>query len=150
MENQIICANCNSANSTKNLFCQNCGKPLTAARPAIPAIPVQPVSPISEPPIAPPPLVPTPPSFQPVSTSPQIVTPQVPPSPPGYPQTPSAPVQAVRSESSPAGEPTQVPPSQQASFQPPIAAKPMGDVARLFSIPQISLGAKIQPAWNID
>jgi len=132
MENQIVCANCNSINSAKNLFCQNCGKPLTAARPATPVQPVQPVKPVAEPPITPVTGVPTPPSFQPVGVPP-TTAPQYPPVLPVYPQ-PSAPIQAVRPEAPPPAQQPQYPPVQPGYVQPttgigkslPVAAKPLG------------------------
>lgn len=76
MENTIVCAHCNSENSTKNLFCQNCGKPLTTAKPAVPGQAGLPTAPVS------PPVIPvshsTPPQFTPVITPPPTVNPPAP------------------------------------------------------------------------
>lgn len=103
----IFCPNCQAPNPAKNLFCQNCGKPLipTAPPPPVPPVdagltqrpasepvPVMPVS-FGEPQAAPPLPGPTPlyppsqemPPYPPATASPQGYAPQdVPPQ--GYPQ----------------------------------------------------------------
>lgn len=86
MENGIVCANCKTENSAKNLFCQNCGKPLTAARPAAPVEPIQPAQSVPQPPV-------TPPSFQPVIPPTPPVVPPYPPVTPPLQQNPPSTVQ---------------------------------------------------------
>lgn len=117
MENQIVCAHCNGVNSAKNLFCQNCGKPLTAARPVSPVQPIQPVTPLTAAPTE----VSTPPSFQPIAPSVTDSTPQYPPIAP-------VPGQAVKPEVPPVPSPAPVPTSKPGS-----SARP-GKVPQPFAV----------------
>lgn len=143
MENQIVCANCNAINSSKNLFCQNCGKPLTAARAATP-MPPPPVQPVVPPP--PPPPVPeeyqkaakpgfdAPASAEPAGSTAQVV----PPPPPGYPPIsqpqPFAPVP-------PPPPPVQTPQQPLGGNQPGFAAFPSAKAA---PAPQPKAGIEIE------
>ncbi len=124
MENQIVCANCNAINSSKNLFCQNCGKPLTAARASTP-VPPPPVQPVIPPPPPPAPIeyqkavktdFETPPSVEPM----QPAVPVVPPPPPEYPTAP----QAQTFSPAPPPAPVQTPQQPQGANQPGFAPFP--------------------------